>query len=55
MARIAFGLFVGWAPDSRHLVVWGRGLYVVRPEGTGRLEVRADGSARPLGGIPDWG
>ena len=29
-------------------------LYVVRPDGTGRLELRADGIDRPLGGIPDW-
>jgi len=48
------GQFVAWSPDSRHLLVSGRSLYVVRPDGTGRLELRADGIDRPLGGIPDW-
>jgi Tol biopolymer transport system component len=46
--------FVAWSPDSRYLLVSGRGLYVVRPDGTGRLELRADGIDLPLGGIPDW-
>jgi Tol biopolymer transport system component len=46
--------FVAWSPDSRYLLVSGRALYVVRPDGTGRLELRADGIVRPLGGIPDW-
>ena len=32
----------------------GRALYVIRPDGTGRLELRAEGIDRPLGGIPDW-
>jgi hypothetical protein len=27
---------------------------VIRPDGTGRLELRAEGNALPLGGIPDW-
>jgi TolB protein len=48
------GQFVGWSPDGRYLVVSGRALYVVRPDGTGRLELRADGFDRELGGIPDW-
>ena len=48
------GQFVAWSPDSRYLLVSGRALYVVRPDGTGRLELRADGIDRPLGGIPDW-
>ena len=48
------GQFVAWSPDGRYLLVSGRGLYVVRPDGTGRLELRADGIDRPLGGIPDW-
>jgi Tol biopolymer transport system component len=48
------GQFVAWSPDSRYVLVSGRGLYVVRPDGTGRLELRANGIDRPLGGIPDW-
>jgi hypothetical protein len=48
------GQFVAWSPDSRFLLISGRALYVVRPDGTGRLELRADGISRPLGGIPDW-
>ena len=48
------GQFVTWSPDSRYLLVSGRALYVIRPDGTGRLELRAEGIDRPLGGIPDW-
>jgi Tol biopolymer transport system component len=48
------GQFVAWSPDSRFLLVSGRALYVVRPDGTGRLELRADGISLSLGGIPDW-
>lgn len=48
------GQFVTWSPDSRYLLVSGRALYVVRPDGTGRLELRAEGIDRALGGIPDW-
>lgn len=48
------GQFVAWSPDSRYLLVSGRALYVVRPDGTGRHEIRADGINLPLGGIPDW-
>lgn len=48
------GQFVAWSPDSRYLLISGRALYVVRPDGTGRLELRAEGISRPLGGIPDW-
>ena len=50
-----YGQFVAWSPDSRHLLVSGYALYVIRPDGTGRLELRADGIERALGGIPDWG
>lgn len=46
--------FVAWSPDSRYLLVSGRALYALRPDGTGRLELRADGIAHALGGIPDW-
>ncbi len=48
------GQFVAWSPDGRYLLVSGRALYVVRPDGTGRFELRADGIDRALGGIPDW-
>jgi Tol biopolymer transport system component len=48
------GQFVAWSPDSQYILVSGRALYVVRPDGTGRLELRADGIDLPLGGIPDW-
>jgi Tol biopolymer transport system component len=50
-----FGHFVAWSPDGRHLLVSGRSLYVLRPDGTGRVELRADGFPLPLGGLPDWG
>ena len=48
------GQFVAWAPDGRYLLISGRALFVVRPDGTGRLELRAEGIDMPLGGIPDW-
>jgi hypothetical protein len=48
------GQFVTWSPDGRHLLISGRALYVVRPDGTGRLELRAEGMPLALGGIPDW-
>jgi TolB protein len=48
------GQFVAWSPDGRYLLVSGRALYVVRPDGTGRLELRGEGFPLPLGGIPDW-
>jgi hypothetical protein len=44
-----FGQFVTWSPDGGYLLVSGRVLYVVRPDGSGRSEVR-----RESGGIPDW-
>jgi hypothetical protein len=47
--------FVAWSPDGDHLLVSGHALFVVRPDGTGRFELRAGGIDRPLGGIPDWG
>jgi Tol biopolymer transport system component len=46
--------FVAWSPDGRYLVVSGHALFVIRPDGTGRAEIRPPGSALPLGGIPDW-
>jgi TolB protein len=47
--------FVAWSPDGAYLLVSGRALFVVRADGTGRLELHAEGIDRPLGGIPDWG
>lgn len=49
-----FGQFVTWSPDSRYLLISGYALYVVRPDGTGRLELRTPELQRALGGIPDW-
>ena len=46
--------FVAWSPDGSYVLASGRALTVVRPDGTGRLEIRADGIDHPLGGIPDW-
>ena len=48
------GRFVTWSPDGNHLLISGRALYVVRPDGTGRLEIRTPSIPLPLGGIPDW-
>jgi Tol biopolymer transport system component len=48
------GQFVAFSPDGEYLLISGRALYVVRPDGTGRLELRADGIPLALGGIPDW-
>ena len=49
-----FGQFVAWSPDGQYLLISGYALYVLRPDGTGRLELRAEGMARSIGGIPDW-
>jgi Tol biopolymer transport system component len=48
------GQFVTWSPDGRYLLVSGRALTVVRPDGTGRTEVRTSSVPHALGGIPDW-
>lgn len=48
------GQFVAWSPDGDHLLISGYALYVVRPDGTGRLELRTEDIPRALGGIPDW-
>jgi TolB protein len=47
-----FGQFVTWSPDGQYLLISGASLYVVRPDGTGRLELHAAGSSGA--GIPDW-
>ena len=49
-----FGQYVAWSPDSQYLLISGYALYVVRPDGTGRLELRADGMPGALAGLPDW-
>ena len=46
--------FVTWSPEGDYVLVSGHALFVVRPDGTGRLELRAQGIDGPLGGIPDW-
>ena len=46
--------FVAWSPDGQFLLLSGYALFVVRPDGTGRLEVRTPSLPRALGGIPDW-
>jgi Tol biopolymer transport system component len=48
------GQFLAWAPDSRYLLVSGRTLYVIRIDGTGRLEFWPESLPLPPGGIPDW-
>jgi Tol biopolymer transport system component len=48
------GQFVAFSPDGEHLLISGRAMYVVRLDGTGRLELRAEGMPLALGGIPDW-
>ncbi len=53
-ATTEHGQFVAWSPDSRYLLLSGHSLFVIRPDGTGRLELRAEGIGLPLGGIPDW-
>jgi Tol biopolymer transport system component len=49
-----FGQFVAWSPDSHYLLISGAALYVIRPDGTGRLELRTPALPRALDGIPDW-
>ena len=48
------GQFVTWSPDSRYLLISGHTLFVVRPDGTGRVEMRAPDMTLAPGGIPDW-
>jgi Tol biopolymer transport system component len=47
-----FGQFVTWSPDGKYLLISGASLYVVRPDGSGRLELHAGASSGA--GIPDW-
>ena len=53
-ATTEHGQFVAWSPDGEYLLLSGHSLYVIRPDGTGRLELRAEGIGLSLGGIPDW-
>lgn len=34
--------FVAWSPDGQYLLVSGHALFVIRQDGTGRLELRAE-------------
>ena len=54
LARVTeeFGQFVTWSPDGEYLLVYGRELYVVRPDGTGRATLDLAGTAGGL--FPDW-
>jgi Tol biopolymer transport system component len=49
-----FGQFIAWSPDGKDLLISGQGLYVVRLDGTGRVEIRSNAIGHALGGIPDW-
>jgi TolB protein len=48
------GQFVAWSPDGRYLLISGHTLFVVRPDGTGRTEIRPAELPLPPGGLPDW-
>ena len=48
-ATTEFGQFVTWSPEGTYLLISGYSLFVVRPDGTGRVAFPG------LGGIPDWG
>jgi Tol biopolymer transport system component len=48
------GQFVSWSPDGKLLLVSGHTQFAIRPDGTGRREIRPDGLPHPPGGIPDW-
>ena len=47
-----FGQFVAWSPDGQYLLISGASLFVVRTDGTGRVELHAAGANGA--GIPDW-
>jgi Tol biopolymer transport system component len=47
-----YGQFVTWSPDGKYLLVYGRELYVIRPDGTGRAPLDIDGVTD--GVFPDW-
>lgn len=47
-----FGQFVAWSPDGQYLLISGASLYVVRTDGTGRVELHPAGANGA--GIPDW-
>ena len=45
---------INFSPDGRFLLVSGQALYVIRPDGTGRVELTTPSMPLALGGIPDW-
>jgi Tol biopolymer transport system component len=49
------GQFMAWSPDGQYILVSGRTLFAIRPDGTGRVEIRPPGMRQAPGGIPDWG
>ena len=49
------GQFAAWSPDGRYLLISGQALFVVRPDGSGRVDLRAEGMSLALGGLPHWG
>jgi TolB protein len=54
LARVTpeFGQFVTWSPDGKYLLVSGFDLYVIRPDGTGRVSLEIAGLSGGL--FPDW-
>ena len=48
------GQFVTWSPDGQYLLISGRTLFAIRPDGTGRVEIRPPELRYAPGGIPDW-
>jgi Tol biopolymer transport system component len=48
------GHFVAWSPDGEYLLVSGRTFFAIRPDGTGRVEIRPPELGYAPGGIPDW-
>jgi Tol biopolymer transport system component len=48
------GQFVAWSPDGEYLLISGRTLFAIRPDGTGRVEIRPPELRHAPGGIPDW-
>ncbi|HEX9376385.1 MAG TPA: hypothetical protein VGB19_09125 [Actinomycetota bacterium] len=46
------GMFVSWSPDGRYLV-FSPGLNVLRPDGSGLVEIPSPGAGEPE--FADWG
>ena len=47
-------LLPAWSPDGQYLLISGRTLFAIRPDGTGRVEIRPPELRYAPGGIPDW-